>query len=378
MNRYHAVLAPSAAYRWTKCPGSVTLTSGIPEVESEYARKGTEAHLVAAARLEYELFGKTLPTDLPILTEEYLDCVETYLDHARKTAKRVGKNATILIEHKLKAPHEVKEVWGTGDFIAFSSTRLVVIDLKTGVVPVEVDNNLQMIVYAGLARAEFGLKPREIEIHVVQPRAYHADGPIRVMNLSVTDLNDHWRFIRVMADIAMSDHGKKMFASGPHCRFCPAEGSCRTRAQQSLIEDFTEEDSLWKANLMSNRELGEMLNRIELVESIAGAIKKEAEARALRGQAIYGHKLVRKGSKRQWVDEAMVKELLEKAGFDRELFVDEVLKSFTLLEKDQLMAPLIRPYIKYPPGQPALVPASDKRPELDPHEEAKREFAEKI
>ena len=45
--RAHAVLSPSAAARWLKCPASVAMTASMPEETSPYALEGSIAHAVA-------------------------------------------------------------------------------------------------------------------------------------------------------------------------------------------------------------------------------------------------------------------------------------------------------------------------------------------
>ena len=43
-DRAHALLSPSSMHRIMKCPGSVKLSEGIEQPESEYAKEGTLAH----------------------------------------------------------------------------------------------------------------------------------------------------------------------------------------------------------------------------------------------------------------------------------------------------------------------------------------------
>ena len=43
----HAILSPSAAARWLKCPASVAMTASMPEETSPYALEGSIAHAVA-------------------------------------------------------------------------------------------------------------------------------------------------------------------------------------------------------------------------------------------------------------------------------------------------------------------------------------------
>ena len=44
----HSPLGGSGAYRWMPCPGSVRVSQGVEDPESEYAALGTAAHALAA------------------------------------------------------------------------------------------------------------------------------------------------------------------------------------------------------------------------------------------------------------------------------------------------------------------------------------------
>ena len=44
----HSPLGGSGAYRWMPCPGSVLMSRGVENPESEYAALGTAAHTLAA------------------------------------------------------------------------------------------------------------------------------------------------------------------------------------------------------------------------------------------------------------------------------------------------------------------------------------------
>lgn len=63
----HAELGPSSAVRWMTCPGSVLLSRGQPEDQSEYAEEGTLAHAVAARALNE---GKDAAAYIGLTTEQ--------------------------------------------------------------------------------------------------------------------------------------------------------------------------------------------------------------------------------------------------------------------------------------------------------------------
>ena len=46
-NRTHAVLSASSSKRWLNCPPSAKLNAEIPDITTEYAKEGTDAHELA-------------------------------------------------------------------------------------------------------------------------------------------------------------------------------------------------------------------------------------------------------------------------------------------------------------------------------------------
>lgn len=53
--RAHAILSPSSMHRIVKCLGSVFLSEGIEQPESEYAAEGTLAHEIAEIKAKEKL-----------------------------------------------------------------------------------------------------------------------------------------------------------------------------------------------------------------------------------------------------------------------------------------------------------------------------------
>ena len=64
----HSALGASSCKRWWHCPGSVSLSAGLPNESSDAAREGTAAHALAEQCLTYyqdaaELIDRTLVYD---------------------------------------------------------------------------------------------------------------------------------------------------------------------------------------------------------------------------------------------------------------------------------------------------------------------------
>src|SRR5438093_12672015 len=108
----HALLSPSSAARWLRCPGSVELCKGVAGKGSEYASEGTRAHELAAAILrdvQYEDYD----TDM-------LGYVEVYTNAIRESVADTG---TLLIEQSVDISTWTGEAGakGTADAIILHS-----------------------------------------------------------------------------------------------------------------------------------------------------------------------------------------------------------------------------------------------------------------
>ncbi|HUD74475.1 MAG TPA: DUF2800 domain-containing protein, partial [Terracidiphilus sp.] len=141
----HALLAPSAAERWMTCPGSVVLSDGMPESQSEYADEGTAAHAFAERWLlmHFAQHGQS-----PFIGEpdkEMASYVKLYVDECIRLAP---KGAKVYVEKQVAVNEDVH---GTADFISWrpDTSTIFVRDLKYGAgVAVNVERNIQLRIYA--------------------------------------------------------------------------------------------------------------------------------------------------------------------------------------------------------------------------------------
>lgn len=206
--------------------------------DKEAAAEGTAVHWVMeqlfGGYLRDELVGGRAPNGVSI-TNEMFDAGEML---ALDVIKTLGPSWPKLaeVERRVTIPRVHPEHnWGTPDVKAwFNEHRLHIWDLKYGHGIVEVFENDQLIDYAAGClseqnerRSAVGLpaiseSDIEIVMRIVQPRAYHPDGPIREWRVKATDLRNHVHALAMAADEATGDN--------PPCKPDPvACGHCSAR-----------------------------------------------------------------------------------------------------------------------------------------------------
>jgi hypothetical protein len=365
----HALLSASGAHKWLPCPPSAKLEATLPESESDYAKEGQLAHAIAELKLRkaftepmgLRAFNNRLKKlqENPLYQDEMMRHTDTYVDYISQIVHSYCTPPYVAIEKKLNYSSFAPEGFGTGDTILISGNTLYVIDLKYGKgVPVSAFENPQMMLYALGAFCEYSfLYPIDtVKMAVVQPRLL--DSP-SVYELTAEKLLAWGESIKPIAQQAFMGEG--VFASGEHCRFCRAKAQCRARSEFNIA---LEEYKQMKPPLISNEEVGQILQKAEDLAAWAKHLKAYALSECIKGNEIPGWKAVEGKSNRQFsnLDEAF-KVLIANGTEEAMLYVKEPL---TLTAVEELLGKakfkeLLATYVNKPPGAPTLAPLSDKR-----------------
>ena len=287
--RKHARLSASRTDRFMQCPGSYRLESLMPyEPAGEAAAIGTAIHELS----EIILRGGEIPTrtdpDHLSMAQGYADFVNTLVENPRK------KLIEVNLDEGLKSLHPA--LGGTADAILVDGNHLHVIDLKTGRVAVDANENKQLLTYAlGAMRQLKAPSTIECTMHIYQPRVGHSKWTV-----SGNYLNLHGRRLLSAAELALSSDAPTN-PSPDACRYCKAKTICpsmREKVQETARSDFKPDMTVTP----------EMLDNAALVTAWADAVQAAAKAQLADGKSIQGWTM-RVGRKTKfWKDEALVQE----------------------------------------------------------------------
>lgn len=379
----HAKLSASGAKKWIACPGSVVLEGTIRDKPSEYASEGTAAHALGEAKIRLALkeYTKTkyknavsgLNTDEEM--EDYTDEYRDFVLELYNSAKRIDPDAILVIEHRVDFSKYVPEGFGTADCLIIGKGFIDVIDFKYGKgVPVQVENNPQMMLYAlgAIEEYDFLYDIEEVDMFIFQPRINN----ISNYGDTVSSLKEWGESIKPIARKAFD--GVEEYCSGSHCDtgFCKARPICRAYAEQKLAMarfDFA------KPTTLSPDEIAEILDEADALAKWATLIKDYALDEALHnGTAFPGYKVVEGRSNRAYaMDDSLIAAMLIAKGYNEDDICPRKLKTVTNLEKylgKKEFNAILGEYIVKPAGKPTLVPETDKRPAFTSIDAAMKDF----
>ncbi|MFZ5650129.1 MAG: DUF2800 domain-containing protein [Bacillota bacterium] len=365
----HALLSASGASRWLTCTPSARLEETLPESTSEYADEGKLAHEIAELKLRKaftEPMGpRTFNSQIkkfkenPLFQDEMLKHTDTYLDYVSGIIHGYATLPYVAVEKRLDYSAYALEGFGTGDCIIIGGNVIHVIDFKYGKgVPVSAEKNPQMMLYALGAYTEYSFLYRieTVKLAIVQPRLDTAPSEYE---LSAADMLAWGESIKPIAEKAFAGIGE--FVSSDHCRFCRAKALCRARSE---FNTSLEEYHRMKPPLLSNEEVGQILERAQNLAKWVSDLEEYALAECLVGNDIPGWKAVHGRSKREFTNTDAAFKLLTNAGYEEAVLYNR--EPITLVKVEELLGKakfkeLLAAYINTPPGKPTLVPESDKR-----------------
>ena len=302
----HSPFGGSSAYRYIACPGSVNMSAGIQDEESEHAALGTAAHALAALCLARDIEawgyiggkieGVEIDANMADAVQDYLDAVKEKPSHKTK----------FWIEFPFHAKRVHDQMYGRSDLVIYDAAKrhLQVWDYKHGVgVVVGVKYNAQTLYYAVGVLEQLGLweKVDTITTYIAQPRGFHPDGPIRNFTYSVKEVI-HWLCETLLPAMALAQVSRDT-VKGEHCRFCPARRNhCPALMENSkdlegMVMQINEKGG---APELTPDEIGNVLTTFSVAKIQEKAVRSVALARLNKDKPIPGWKLVTGRINRAW------------------------------------------------------------------------------
>lgn len=292
--RKHARLSASRAERFINCPGSVQLENKMPyEPPGEAAAIGTAIHELSEAMLRGDdLIQADYPDDHWDMAQGYANFVNNLCTSPK--LKRIEVN----VDDGLQSLHP--SLGGTADAVLAEGNTLHVVDLKTGRIPVEAENNLQLMTYAIGAMRKFKA-PADIDVvlHIYQPRTGHS-----MWQTTGHKLIAHGERLQQAAELSSSNDAPTNPGES-QCKYCRAKTICPS-LREKVISAAKQEFGIDTTPIT-----GELIETAKLAEAWAAAVLDAAKQKLDNGGEISGWTL-RPGRKTKfWRDEALTIEFFK-------------------------------------------------------------------
>ena len=378
----HALLGPSSAARWIACPPSVRLCEQFEDVESEYAEEGSLAHEIAELKVR-KLIDPGLTSrkftaamkklkDKELYREEMQGYTDEYVEFIQEQMYSYSTTPHTAVEQKVDFSQYVPDGFGTADCILIADDTLHIIDFKYGKgVPVNVENNAQLLLYAlGAYLAYEMIFPIEhIKISIVQPRLNN----IVTWECRLDYLLEFAKIAQEKAAMALKGEGD--FNCGEHCKFCKAKAVCRERANANLELAKYEFKA---ADQLTREEIGQILEKAKDLAKWADDLKDYALSESLKGNEVPGWKAVNGRGSRSFTNTDEAIKVLVDNGIAEELLFERKYLTLAQIEKTvgkKEFNSLVGDLIVMNVGKPTLVEASDKREAITNKIKAEDEFS---
>jgi hypothetical protein len=199
-----------------------------------------------------------------------------------------------------------------------------------------------------------------VSITIYQPRREN----ISTWTINVSALRN-WGVQTLVPTSHLAYKGDGKLCPGEHCQFCKVKVLCRARAEMGLeaaIRDFA------LPPILTDEEVAEMLPRLkDTIKWAEGLLAYAFSMACDHGKQWPGYKLVTgRSSGRVFTDPVKAEELAKAAGWTDIYTAPELLSVAQMekLMKAKVFRELLGELVVSPPGNPTLVPESDKRPAL--------------
>jgi len=394
MPNEHAFISPSDLSNLELCPGKAWAEKGYERRSSPAAIDGTHSHTSRQWILEEDAFDYSddalLGMELSdhegsfIVDQARLDRVKQSILNVKKLMPDDGHYALFV---ELQVPtgqwFDCDDHWGTCDTIMDTDNFVLIDDFKDGGEPVYPDGNLQLADYAlGYAYGKTFKDDFPFWLSINQPK-HRQD--LKIWATTYGELTKVY-LPRIEGIVKASlDPTAPRIPGEKQCRWCLHRSNCKERASEmnDAVQSLTRSipspaipvDGPFRlpeiTTSMCNEDISTMLDYEDLVVGWFKDLRKEALRRALAGDVIPRHKVVRSSKRRKYIDDhEKIKKALAGMKLKKKDYLEEKLVSFTkLLNHSDLTerqkARIEKELIVKPQGDYVLVPESDNRKAIE-------------
>lgn len=242
----HSVLAPSSAYMWRRCAGSIQANRGYPDKVGVEAAEGTMFHFFADLAVKFGLephdfpvgFTREIDGHVVSYTEEM---IEDMYEGIEWILSNIEEGAVLFTEQKVPIEEWTLEPggFGTSDIciILPIQRKIIIADWKYGKIAVSAAKNDQLYLYClGLwkkyGKKFFGGDPSniEVEFRILQPRV-----PLKGSSWKTTmkKVLREGESIKIDAEATYEKDAPRV-AGEKQCRYCRARSDCEVWSEFNL------------------------------------------------------------------------------------------------------------------------------------------------
>ena len=216
--------APSSFERWSRCPGSVPLLTGVPRgPDSQAALNGKKTHLLA----EKVLTGKSLSEENLSFLRKFRK-FERVLDHYVSFANRLHRElgGTRVVEKQIPLKYSGSRAFIDLLLLPDDRSSVYLYDLKTGVRPIRAEDSAQLRIYGSefISAGDGKEHPAVERIHlgIIQPQARDTS-----ITMTPDELRSWREEVLLPAYERARDATERDLRPGEiQCRYCDAKPVC--------------------------------------------------------------------------------------------------------------------------------------------------------
>lgn len=390
----HAKLAPSSAYRWLECPGSVNMESLVAPRETHIkAKLGTLAHRISeeflsinTTKIEDTVFNEAINGyDHGLNTAEVKvikDHIQTYITLINEIVEDMNP-IEVLFEKKLTIIED--ECYGTADAFIYNTEKVTVVDLKTGIGLVSPEDNPQLMCYL-LGAMRYLCFERSVPYEMLHSYTFEAviiqptDSNVLKKHIYSFDDLEAFRNRLIKAYRIAYNHERVLLNSriykkelidenfkeedgleaGAHCKWCAALGICKKAMQESMPVPIRRSlDKIISTEELTLTQITELLKRKKMIENFLSEVESRALDLLSCGQDIEGFKLGEKKTHKRWKSQEDVIENIKSdyPNLYEDCFTERKLRSPAQLTK-LLGAEFVALHTFKPIGKPSASPTT--------------------